>query len=232
MNVRIPDKWKFDKTLEKILDKDQSLKDLYNKNRTDKVIDKSDNEKMKKMETFFYKKDGKNEKSLFLSSYPLSIRNSKDRNSKTFSNNSDLKTTSQILTSSITSSEVNSTTDPNMTESSKESKVTVSLPKIKIAKKTNSENNYGPFLNITGFEKKIEIKNPLVKKLLDDTKNHGPYYTHCPSCQNKNLSFFQHLKEKEALKIITYIKEEKLHNGNKKVCIKTKFLNQTQRGIN
>ena len=65
-----------------------------------------------------------------------------------------------------------------------------------------------------------------MNKMLKETENHGPYYNHCPSCQNKNLTFFQHLKENDAVKIITLIQEDKLKSANKSLYLKAKILNK------
>lgn len=226
--MKIPDKWKYDNTLQRVLEKDNNLKEQYNKTWVYKEVKRNNDDKLKKIETVFSNKDENYDKSN-LSSINFTAT-SYNRNSRISSINSELKTNSKIFTNTVTSTDAYTITDPNNTISSKENKVSSSLPKIKI--KTNSKENYGPFLNILGFEKKIQIKNPLIKKLLDDTQNHGPYYTHCPSCQNKNLSFFKHLKENEAMKIITFIKEEKLQKQNKKVYIKSKLINKTLRGDN
>ena len=83
-------------------------------------------------------------------------------------------------------------------------------------------------MNVLRIDKKIEIKNPTVKKMLMETKNHGPYYTHCPSCHNKNLNFFQHLKENEAVKILSFIQKDISASQEK-----TFFLNlKNQRNFN
>lgn len=69
---------------------------------------------------------------------------------------------------------------------------------------------YGPFLNVTyEYDKKIEIKNPEVKRLLDDVNYYGPYYSHCPSCRNRNLEFYQTIDPPHCLDILNYIKKSR-----------------------
>jgi hypothetical protein len=74
-------------------------------------------------------------------------------------------------------------------------------------KKQNQE--YGPYLNFNydEFNKKIEIKNPEVKKCLEDINYYGPYFSHCPSCKNKNLDFYQTLETHQCLKLLNFIKK-------------------------
>ena len=71
-----------------------------------------------------------------------------------------------------------------------------------------------PFLNSTlvDFEKKIEIKNPIVKKYLESINFYGPYYSHCPPCGNKNLEYYKKMNQDNAIKIIQFIKKSKGKN--------------------
>ena len=78
--------------------------------------------------------------------------------------------------------------------------------------KIKKENNkLSPFLNSTliDFEKKIEIKNPIVKKNLESINFYGPYYSHCPPCGNKNLEYFKRMNQENAIKLIHFIKKSK-----------------------
>lgn len=85
--------------------------------------------------------------------------------------------------------------------------------------KKNGNSAYGPFLHIDyeKINKKVEINNPAVKKLLQDVDYYGPYFSHCPSCSNKNLEFFKHANNDQAINILNYIKKNKknnLHSNN------------------
>ena len=89
------------------------------------------------------------------------------------------------------------------------SNIKKSKNKIKIENKKLS-----PFLNSTlvDFEKKIEIKNPIVKKYLESINFYGPYYSHCPPCGNKNLEYYKKMNQDNAIKIIQFIKKSKGKN--------------------
>ena len=73
----------------------------------------------------------------------------------------------------------------------------------------NISSNQGMFLNFNyeEFNKKIEIKNPEVKKVLEDINYYGPYFSHCPSCKNKNLEFYQTLEPHACLNILNFLKK-------------------------
>ena len=79
--------------------------------------------------------------------------------------------------------------------------------------KTNSQ--YGPFLNIVSNIQKIEIKNKEVKNLVEECNNFGPFYSHCPSCNNRNLSFYQNMNSENAMKLLTFIRDNRLKSSNK-----------------
>lgn len=82
----------------------------------------------------------------------------------------------------------------------------------KIAKNKSKNNNshqttYGPFLHIDNkYSKKIEIKNPEIKRSLEDINYYGPYFSHCPICRFKNLDFYQTMEPHQCLKLLNYIK--------------------------
>jgi hypothetical protein len=81
-------------------------------------------------------------------------------------------------------------------------------------KNTKSKTEYGPFLNFNyeEFNRKIEITNPEVKKLLEDLNYFGPHFSHCPSCRNKNLEFYETLEPSQCIKILQFIKKCKKKN--------------------
>lgn len=90
---------------------------------------------------------------------------------------------------------------------------------------SNSINQYGPFLN-TDYDKinkKVEIKNPKVAKLLKEINYYGPYYSHCPSCSNKNLDFFKSVNNNQAISILKYIKEQKEKNPYESIVKSNKY---------
>jgi hypothetical protein len=80
------------------------------------------------------------------------------------------------------------------------------------AKKTaaKAKPEYGPFLNINSNVKKVEIKNKEVKSLVEECNNFGPFYSHCPSCNNRNLSFYQNMNSDNAVKLLTFIRDKRL----------------------
>lgn len=58
-----------------------------------------------------------------------------------------------------------------------------------------------------------EIKNEKVKKNLKEVNGYGPYYSHCFSCNKKNLHFFDKINSEIALKMIKTIKDNKSKNS-------------------
>lgn len=80
--------------------------------------------------------------------------------------------------------------------------------------KKSSKTEYGPFLNFNyaEYNKKIEIKNPEVKKVLEDIDYFGPYFSHCPSCRNKNLEFYQTMEPHNCLDMLNFIKKTRKKN--------------------
>jgi len=76
-----------------------------------------------------------------------------------------------------------------------------------VKEKAVSKTEYGPFLNIVRNIKKVEIKNKEVKDLVEECNNFGPYFSHCPSCNNRNLEFYQNMKSDNALKLLKFIRD-------------------------
>lgn len=73
--------------------------------------------------------------------------------------------------------------------------------------KNKSQTTYGPFLNINNqYDQKIEIKNPEIKRGLEDINNYGPYFSHCPICRHKNMEFYQTMEPHQCMKLLNYIK--------------------------
>ena len=56
------------------------------------------------------------------------------------------------------------------------------------------------------FMKKIEIKDPLIRKNLEGINYYGPYFSHCPPCRNRNLEYYNKLEPNQCLDIIHQIK--------------------------
>ena len=80
-------------------------------------------------------------------------------------------------------------------------------------KSVKSSTQYGPFLNINSSTKKVEIKNKDVKNLVEECNNFGPFYSHCPSCNNRNLSFYQNMNSEHAVKLLTYLRDNRLKSS-------------------
>ena len=75
--------------------------------------------------------------------------------------------------------------------------------------KINRLDTLGPFLNNYVY-KPIEIKNPSVKKMINECDGYGPYYSHCLLCNNKNLGYFKDLKTDDAVRVLKYIQKSKI----------------------
>jgi hypothetical protein len=101
-------------------------------------------------------------------------------------------------------------TNMNLSSSGKEGINTMnSSTRSKSTLKNKTGSDFGPFLNFNyaEYNKKIEIKNPEVKKVLEDIDYYGPYFSHCPSCRNKNLEFYQTLEPHHCLSILNHLKK-------------------------
>lgn len=83
------------------------------------------------------------------------------------------------------------------------------LSKYKI-KNNVDQTTYGPFLHIDNkYSKKIEIKNPEIKRSLEDINYYGPHFSHCPICRFKNLEFYQNMEPHQCMKLLNYIKSKR-----------------------
>ena len=85
----------------------------------------------------------------------------------------------------------------------------------RIRKRIKFDNsNFGHFLNSNSesFNKKIEIKNPIVKKNLEKINFYGPYYSYCPPCGNKNNEFYNQMYQQNVIEIIQFIKKSREKN--------------------
>jgi len=78
---------------------------------------------------------------------------------------------------------------------------------------TKAEHLYGTFLHTNQEqEPKVIIKNPQVKKLIKEVENYGPYYSHCPTHNRRNLEFFGKMKTDQSIKLLTFIKDYRSKN--------------------
>ncbi len=59
--------------------------------------------------------------------------------------------------------------------------------------------------------KPIEIGNEKVRKLHSEVK-FGPYYSNCPSCNNRNLEYYDKLRPETAIDLLQYIRKKKIIN--------------------
>lgn len=71
------------------------------------------------------------------------------------------------------------------------------------------KSDYGTFLNSNSdaFNKSVEITNPKIKTRLIDLDYWGPYFSHCPSCRNKNFNFYETMEPNQCLKLLNYLKK-------------------------
>jgi hypothetical protein len=78
-------------------------------------------------------------------------------------------------------------------------------------KKIELTSGPGPFLNIDYDElyRQPEIKDKKVKQILDEVNGFGPYYSHCNSCNKKNLDFYSKMDSNSAIKMLKTIKDYK-----------------------
>ena len=76
-------------------------------------------------------------------------------------------------------------------------------------KKKFEKKELSPFLNFDNeaFYKKVKITNPVIERQLENINYYGPYYSYCPPCLNRNLSYYNHLEPNQCLKLIQYIRK-------------------------
>lgn len=98
------------------------------------------------------------------------------------------------------------------------------IKKENIPKKTTPKNTYkkyvdtnNQFLNSTAdiFNKRTQITNPLMLKILDDIDYYGPYFSHCPPCRNRNLEFYQNMEVNTSLGLLNYLKKTRIKVNTK-----------------
>ena len=145
------------------------------------------------------------QKIIFKSKIKLFIKGLKTKNSITSISNISFSSKNELTSASRFINIANNNTNSNTEE--KNPHITVKSMKTMMIK-TQKESRYGPFLNDTKI-KLVEIKNPKVKNLIEKCEGYGPYYSHCPVCNNKNLGFFKDLRTDDAVKILTFIKKSK-----------------------
>lgn len=84
---------------------------------------------------------------------------------------------------------------------------------LKTAIKTKNEKKtgLGIFLNFDYeiYNKKREITHPIIKNELKSISNFGPYYSYCPSCNNKNVDFYQKMEPNQCIQLIKAIKRSR-----------------------
>ena len=56
------------------------------------------------------------------------------------------------------------------------------------------------------FMRRVEVKDPVIKKNLEGINFYGPYFSHCPPCRNRNLEYYNKLEPNQCLAIIHQIK--------------------------
>jgi hypothetical protein len=80
-----------------------------------------------------------------------------------------------------------------------------------ISAKINKNKEFGFFLH-TKVDKKAEISDSELKRKLESIKYYGPNYSHCLSCKNRNIEFYDSMNLKNSMKLIDYIKQVRIIN--------------------
>ena len=103
-----------------------------------------------------------------------------------------------------------------------------------ISKSTSykSSKNLNPILfsDYKNFIKKINVKNPLVHKNLENINFYGPYFSYCPPCYNKNIEYYNNLEVNQCIGLLHHIKKIK-SKDNKKSDIENKILTSKETEI-
>lgn len=79
-------------------------------------------------------------------------------------------------------------------------------------RKLKYDNKARPYFgsDYQSFIKKVEINNPIINKNLESINYYGPYFSHCPPCNNRNLDFYKNLEINQCLDIIHHIKKMRM----------------------
>ena len=56
----------------------------------------------------------------------------------------------------------------------------------------------------------LEITNPKIKRDLELINYYGPLYTHCKTCNNRNIEFYQNSEPNQTLQLLHFLKRIKL----------------------
>ena len=57
---------------------------------------------------------------------------------------------------------------------------------------------------------KKELNDPRIFNLLQNLNLYGPYFSYCPCCYDKNISFYKNIGRKQCISLLNYIKDDKL----------------------
>ena len=57
---------------------------------------------------------------------------------------------------------------------------------------------------------KKELNDPRIFNLLQNLNSYGPYFSYCPCCYDKNISFYKNIGRKQCISLLNYIKDDKL----------------------
>ena len=57
---------------------------------------------------------------------------------------------------------------------------------------------------------KKELNDPKIFNLLQNLNLYGPYFSYCPYCYDKNISFYKNFGRKQCISLLNYIKDDKL----------------------
>jgi hypothetical protein len=80
----------------------------------------------------------------------------------------------------------------------------------KVISKKISKEEFGQFLNISTRKKHSEISSPTLKNNLETINYYGPYYSHCPSCKDRNIDFYQSMNMKDSMKLIDFLRQTRM----------------------
>ena len=57
---------------------------------------------------------------------------------------------------------------------------------------------------------KKELNDPRIFNLLQNLNLYGPYFSYCPCCYDKNISFYKNIGRKQCISLLNYIKDDKI----------------------
>ena len=85
----------------------------------------------------------------------------------------------------------------------------INHPKFSFSPKTENKDIKMTNRELFYSAKKLEIKNPIIKRLVNECNDYGPYCKGCHTCKRRNLQFYQKMNTDSAVLLLNFIKKQR-----------------------